>query len=142
MEAVLRLVKDSPGMSFEGFFVDFLSAVGRKAVHDHDIFAGELNERAIDLVASQLSDAVGGFGFFAHGNPNVGIEEVSAFGSGLDVLRANNFSWGASQQTGGGLIRFRCSNPKLEVEFGGGKDPGNRNITGAIADESDDPTFD
>ena len=47
-----------------------------------------------------------GFGFLAHGNPDIGVKQVRALGGGLDVLGDDDFSAGARAEFPG-----RADNP-------------------------------
>ena len=138
VEAVFGLVEDGLGVGLEGFFVDFFAAVGGEAVHDEGTGSCEFHDGVVDLVALQDAEALGGFGFFAHGDPNVGVEEVGGGGGGFEVFGANDLAPGAIEECGVGLICLGRGDAEFEAEFCGGPNPGAGDIARAVADEGND----
>ena len=107
-------------------------------MHDQRGGPGKTDQGGVNLITAQLLDSFARFGFLAHRDPNVGIEQIGAGSGGFDVVRADDGAPGASQQPGGRLERFGRGDPQLETEFGGGKNPRVHDVTRAIADEGDD----
>ena len=64
-------------------------------MHDERAGFGELHEFGIDLVTAQHADALSRLGFLAHGDPNVGVEQIRSSGSTFQIFRANDVAAGA-----------------------------------------------
>src|SRR2546427_11288378 len=103
MEPILGLVENSLRIGFKCLFVDLLAAVSRKTVHHEHVCFCKLHDLSIDLISRKLSESLRRFRFFAHGDPNVGIEQVCSFGCCLDILRADDLSSSTIQNGGMGL---------------------------------------
>ena len=85
VQPVFGLVENRLRVGLEGFFVNFLAAIGGQAMHHQRVLFWRASPRRVDLVAVQIFDALGGFRFLAHRNPDVGVEQVRALGGGFDV---------------------------------------------------------
>jgi hypothetical protein len=94
VQAVFGFVENGLGAGFEGFFVDFLAAIRREAMHDEGFGFGELKKWQIDLIASQDLHALGGFGLFAHGNPNIRVKQIGVLGGGFGIIENRDISAG------------------------------------------------
>lgn len=90
----------------------------------------------VDLVAVELGGAVGGFLFFPHADPDVGVENVGTFGGFGGVGGGANVASGFADEAGGWLKFFRGGEAEFDVEFGRGPDPGAGDIAIGIADEA------
>ena len=123
-------------MGLEAGSRNFLAPVGREAVHDEGIWRMGA-ELVVDLVALQLREAVGGFLFFSHADPDIGIEDIGPSGGSLEVGGHGDVASCAGKELGGGLEMFRCGNPELEPASDGRPDPRAGNVAVAIADEDD-----
>ena len=141
MEPVFRLRKDRVGIGLEGFIINLLAAIGGQAVHDESVGLGELHEGLVDLITLQDFEARSGFGFLAHRNPHVGVKHIRAFGGGFQVFGADDVATSALQDSGLGLEFFWRGDAEFKAEFGRGKNPRDRHVARAVADERDDQTF-
>ena len=119
VEAVLRLVEDDGGLGLEDVVGDLegvqaelledLLAEGRlavveggQAVHEpHQRVAGAFDQRGVDLVGPQLLDPLGPplLGL-AHGQPDVGVDEVDARDTLGDVVGVGDAGAGRGRDPG------------------------------------------
>src|ERR1017187_2065237 len=86
MEPVLGLIEDGLSVGLEGGVIDFLAAVRRQAMHYERTWPGERDHAIVELVTAHLADTVSVLLRPAHGDPDIGVEQVSARGGGLHVL--------------------------------------------------------
>ena len=128
-------------------------------MHDEGMGLSFGEEVGVDLISAELSDAIGGFLFFAHADPDVGVEDIGVGRGGGQVIgddestagvvfgdgwwEAAGGSWGddvwesAGDDFWGWLESGWGSDSEFEVEFGGGPEPRDWHIAGAVADKSD-----
>ena len=137
MEPVVGLVENRLRVGFKGLFVNFVPAIRRQTVHHERAGPGQLDQRRVDLITTHFLEALGRLGFFAHGNPNVGIEQIGARRGRFDVLGHQNFSSRALEQIGRGLKGRGCRNAQFKTEFGRREGPRVGHIAGAITKKGD-----
>jgi hypothetical protein len=78
VEAVFGLLEDGVGVEFEDFGADFLAAVGGEAVEDDVVGCGVGEEGGVDFEAGEFGFFFG-LAFLAHGEPDVGVDDVGSF---------------------------------------------------------------
>jgi len=124
MEAILGLLEDGIGMQLEDALGDFFLAVGGEAMKDDVVFMRVGEESFVDLIVTKEGFFFG-LAFLAHGEPDVGVDDVGAFGgfSGVtgegDVrgVEALHEVCGREAGVGGGY-------DEVEAEVFGGPHPG------------------
>ena len=137
VEAVFGLVEDGLGVGFEDVAGDFFAAVGGEAVHDEGGAAGGVEGRLVDLVAGELGETEGGFVFFAHADPHVGVEDIGTRAGGEDIGRDADMATGTLQEFGGRLEFGGGGDAQGKAEARGGPDPRAGHVAIAVADEGD-----
>ena len=95
----------------------------------------------VDLVTAELREAEGGFIFFAHADPNVGVEDVGTGTGGEDVGRHGDVAAGALHEIGGRLEFGGGGDAQGETEAGRGPDPRAGYVAITVADEGDGQSF-
>jgi hypothetical protein len=143
MEPVFGLVEDVVGMGFEGGFIDFHAAICREAVHDEGTGFGEPDQGGIELEGGELLDAIVGFDFLAHGDPDIGVEDIGVVGGGADIVGAvDPAGTGTGEKGGLRLEGFGGGDAEFETEASSSEEPGAGDVATAIADEGDDAIAD
>ena len=82
VEAVFGFLEDDALGAVDDFVGDFDAAVGGEAVHDDGVFGGGGEQFGVDLIGPEHAEALGLFGFLAHGNPGVGVDDVGGLDGG------------------------------------------------------------
>lgn len=136
VEAIFGLPENSVGVGFEDICRDFLATVGGEAVHDEG--SGRSSEEfGVDLVFLKLGEAIGGFFFLAHADPDVGIEDVGSGDGFGEVFGDGDFTTSPGNEVSGRLEGAGGGEAEFESTAGGGPDPGAANVAIGVADEGD-----
>ena len=70
-------------------------------MHDEGVFVGAGDEGFVDLVAGEIRDALLGFGFHAHGDPDIGVQNIRALGGSVGIFGDDDVAAGASDELDG-----------------------------------------
>ncbi len=139
VEAVFGLVEDGLSVGFHDFVGDFFAAIGGEAVHDEGAGFGVGHEGVVDLPGAEDFDALGGLLFFAHADPDVGVDGVGICHSGDGIVGDGEVGLvrEGGEEAGGGLECFGGADDDVEAAADGGPDPGAGDVAVAIAHEDD-----
>ena len=116
--------------------------VGGQAVHKYCIRACNIHQILIDLIGSQIVDALRPNLYrFAHGHPHIGVQYVRALcgldgvllkGEGRPGLGGNGLT--LLYQRGVGLILFGCTGGKVQTHLGAAHHQAVAHVVAGIAE--------
>ena len=86
MKAVFGFLEDHALGAVHDFVGDFDAAIGGQAVHDDGGLRRPGEEFGIDLVGPKDGEALGFFGFLAHGDPGIGIDDIGVLDDGIGIV--------------------------------------------------------
>jgi hypothetical protein len=64
---------------------EFLSAMGRKAMHHNDVFIGFINKFLIDLIGREYVLPFFSFCFLPHARPGISINDMGILDRGMRI---------------------------------------------------------
>ncbi len=98
------------------------------------------HQGVVDPVAAQFFETVGGLGFHAHADPDIGVEHVRVRDGSRRVFLATHVRRRTQprQQFGGRLVFLRRGDDQPEIfQAGRRPQPGNRDVARAVAEVAD-----
>ena len=140
VEAVFGFLEDEGLGAVEDFVGDFDAAVGGEAVEDDGVRRGGFQQGAVDLVGLEDGEAFGFFGFLAHADPGIGVDDVGAaltasqrVVTGVGEIEVGNLAHDAVDEFGLELVTRGGGDAESYAEAGAGDHQGAGDVV-AIAD--------
>ena len=124
MHFIFSLIKDHGMGPIQNIRCDFLSSMGRKAVHHKGILLGDRHQGLVHLKILKIRQTLGPFILLAHTGPNIRIYNIRALGRLFGIFYNPDVFRLLSQDLRKGMVSGGTGQEQFKPQNMGSIDPG------------------